>query len=125
MVDQDGLLAGIITKADVLGHWIKGMLQGERQDLAESPIIAFDLIQTAPITVFPDETCRSGVEKMARAGIGRLLVVAPDNPRQLIGIVTRSDMLKPRVRLAEEEERRERFLGTSLIPHRKEWGKKR
>jgi hypothetical protein len=35
----------------------------------------------------------------------------PDDPRRVIGIVTRSDLLKPRARLAEEEMRRERFLG--------------
>lgn len=114
VVDQDGLVVGIVTKADVLDHWIKGMIRGGIADLAGSPIITFDLIQIAPITVFPDETCRSAVEKMARAGIGRLLVVSSENPRKLVGIVTRSDMLKPRVRLAEEEERRERFIGTKL-----------
>jgi H+/Cl- antiporter ClcA len=113
VLDEDGTLAGIVTKADVLDQWIKRILRGDHSDLRESPIIAFDLIRVAPITVFPDETCRSAVEKMAREGIGRLLVVAPENPRKLVGIVTRSDLLKPRQRLAEEEERRERFLPTT------------
>jgi CBS domain-containing protein len=110
VVDEDCTLAGIVTKADVLDQWIKVILSGDRSDLRQSPIITYDLIRVAPITVHPDETCRSAVEKMAREGIGRLLVVSPEDPRKLVGIVTRSDLLKPRVRLAEEEERQERFL---------------
>jgi H+/Cl- antiporter ClcA len=113
VVDAKGALAGIVTKADILDHWVKEMLEDGSTDLHESPIIAFDLIRLAPITAYPDETCRAAVEKMARAGIGRLLVVSRTDPHKLVGIVTRSDLLKPRMRLAEEEERRERFILTN------------
>jgi CBS-domain-containing membrane protein len=51
---------------------------------------------------------------MAASGIGRLLVVSPHEPQKVVGIVTRSDLLKPRARLAEEEQRRERFIGPNL-----------
>ena len=46
---------------------------------------------------------------MAENGVGRLPVVSPDDPR-VIGIVTRSDLLKPRAQTVEEEGRRERLL---------------
>jgi H+/Cl- antiporter ClcA len=115
VLDDDGSLVGIITKADIMDHWIKALIEGGTTDLALDPIIAYDLIQRKPITVFPDETCRSAVEKMAASGIGRLLVVSPDDPRKLVGIVTRSDLLKPRARLAEEEQRRERFIGPGVM----------
>jgi H+/Cl- antiporter ClcA/predicted transcriptional regulator len=114
VVDADGSLVGIITKADVLEHWIQQRLQGSNGDLSSSPIIAYDLVQRTPVTVYPEETCREAVAKMAAAGIGRLLVVASQDPRKLVGIVTRSDLLKPRARLAEEEERRERFIGPNV-----------
>jgi len=48
---------------------------------------------------------------MAQAGVGRLPVVAPEDPKKVIGIVTRSDLLKPRARSAAEEEKRQRFIG--------------
>jgi hypothetical protein len=38
-------------------------------------------------------------------------VVAADGSRELIGIATRSDSLKPRARSLDEEHRRERFIG--------------
>jgi CBS-domain-containing membrane protein len=39
-----------------------------------------------------------------------LVVVSPDDPAKLVGIVTRSDLLKPRGRTVEEETKRERFF---------------
>jgi hypothetical protein len=52
---------------------------------------------------------------MATAGVGRLPVVDPDNPDRLVGILTRSDVLKPRATLVEEEVLRERFFGPSRL----------
>jgi hypothetical protein len=47
---------------------------------------------------------------MAENGVGRLPVVSPDHPGKVAGIVTRSDLLKPRAKTVEEEGRRERLL---------------
>jgi CBS-domain-containing membrane protein len=75
------------------------------------PIIVYDLLHRAPVTVFPWESCRTAAERMASAGVGRLPVVSPDDPQRVIGLVMRSDLLKPRARQAEEEAHRERFFG--------------
>ena len=54
---------------------------------------------------------------MAQTGLGRLVVVSADDPQSPVGIVTRSDLLKPREReMLEEEVRRERFLGDGPLP---------
>ncbi len=53
---------------------------------------------------------------MAEASVGRLLVVADDNPQKMIGIVMRSDLLKPCAREVEEEIKRERFIGVRRAP---------
>jgi len=45
---------------------------------------------------------------MVRENVGRLPIVARDNPRHLIGIITRSDILgahKRRIRLANRAQR--------------------
>ena len=47
---------------------------------------------------------------MAEARVGRLPIVSPDDPTRVIGMVTRSDLLKPRARQVEEEVKRERFF---------------
>jgi len=56
---------------------------------------------------------------LAEHKVGRLVVVDPENPRKPISIVTRSDLLKPRARAVETENRRERVLGGKLTFRRK------
>jgi CBS-domain-containing membrane protein len=106
VVDGDGTLLGVITRANLLEDWVAGEKAG-----AADLIIAFDLVHRPPITIFPWESCRTAAERMAAAGVGRLPVVDPDQPRHVIGMLTRSDILKPRAIMVEEENVRERFFG--------------
>jgi H+/Cl- antiporter ClcA len=110
VVAEDGSLLGIITKTDLLDEWAEGFSADTPAGAANShPIIAFDMMSGPPITAYPDETCRSAVERMVQTGIGRLVVVDPDQDSRIVGMVTRSDVLKSRSRLVDEEESRERF----------------
>jgi CIC family chloride channel protein len=43
-----------------------------------------------------------------------LMARADDNPRQAVGIITRSDLLKPRARQVEEEATRRRFIDLGM-----------
>jgi H+/Cl- antiporter ClcA len=56
------------------------------------------------------ETCRSVAARMAALGLERLPVVERAEDLRVIGIVSRSDLLKVTRLLHEEESRRERFL---------------
>jgi CIC family chloride channel protein len=112
VVDEQNRLLGIVTKADLLEEWMPGLLDRTDGDAQHhSPIITFDLVGRDPITISPEETCRAAAEQMAAFGVGRLVVVSPSEPHQAIGIITRSDLLKPRSRHADEETRRERVFG--------------
>jgi CBS domain-containing protein len=113
VVDRDGSIVGVLTRSNLLEHWVSVELEREKtgSPAALGPIIAFDLVQRAPITAYPWESCRSAAERMAAEGVGRLVVVSSENANRMIGIVTRSDLLKPRARAAEEERKRERFFG--------------
>jgi CBS domain-containing protein len=113
VVDAAGNLLGVVTRSNLLDDWVAaalGAVEAGREG-AGAPIIAYDLIHKEPITAFPWESCRVAAERMAQAGVGRLPVVSPEDPKKVIGIVTRSDLLKPRARLVEEEMSRARFLG--------------
>jgi CBS domain-containing protein len=74
-------------------------------------LTARDLLKREPIVAHPDETCRQAAERMAASGIGRLPVLSADEPGKLIGILTRSDLLKPRLQRFEEERVVERHAG--------------
>jgi CBS domain-containing protein len=112
VVDSDGSLVGVITRTNLMEEWIAATFPGaDSPDLAVLDFfIAYDLVHRPAITTYPWESCRTAAERMAQAGVGRLPVVAPDRPEQVIGIITRSDILKPRARQFAEEMRRERFI---------------
>jgi H+/Cl- antiporter ClcA/predicted transcriptional regulator len=110
VVDGDGTLLGVITRANLLEDWVAA---GPAR--APGLIIAYDLVHRRPITIFPWESCRTAAERMAAAGVGRLPVVDPDKPARVIGMLTRSDLLKPRAQAVEEEMVRERFFGPGRL----------
>ena len=99
VVDGSGRLVGVLTRSNLLDA-----------DGAGPAATARRLATRGPVTAYPWESCRSVAERMAQSGVGRVVVVAPDDARKVVGIVTRSDLLKPRGRALEEESKRERFI---------------
>ena len=65
--------------------------------------------QTAPAFALPSETCRLVATRLAVHNLERLPVVADRNSMRLVGIVSRSDLVKPSLSHFEEEHKRERF----------------
>jgi chloride channel protein, CIC family len=101
VIDDNGELIGIVTRSNLLEPSVAE---------ARNWLVVADIVEKEPVTAYPGESCRRAAETMAQMEVGRLPVVAENNPRQLIGIVTRSDLLKPRARSVHEERRRERFI---------------
>lgn len=93
VLDRDGRLVGIITNADV------------RKTLAEGKFEATcrDVETQKPIVATPYQSLEEALEKMAIAGIGRLPVVAEDDPRKLVGFLSRRDIIRAFRRKALEE----------------------
>jgi CBS domain-containing protein len=115
VVDAQGNLLGVVTRNNLLQDWVVRSLGGGTEEGAAGPIVAYDLIGGEPITAVPWESCRMAAERMAAAGVGRLPVVSPEDPRKVIGIVTRSDLLKPRARSVEEEAMRRRYIDLGAV----------
>jgi H+/Cl- antiporter ClcA len=101
VLDADGSLVGVVTRANLIEV-------ADEDELAA--LITDDLITRAPIVAFPDESCRTAAERLAAAGVGRLPVVERGNPKHVVGLVSRSDLLKARARHLELEQQRERLL---------------
>lgn len=74
-----------------------------------SKLTAQDLVQKAPITISAYETCRAAADVMAERQVGRILVMDGTSGR-LVGIVTRSDLLKARHHHLKEESQLEKFI---------------
>jgi chloride channel protein, CIC family len=84
VVDADGKLAGIITRRDISKHMQAGK-GGE-------PLSA--VVAGLSITAFPEEQLFRARDRIHQQGIGRLIVVDPLDRRKLVGILTRSDLLR-------------------------------
>lgn len=108
VVDREGRLAGVVTRSD-----LRKFLQAHP---GEEEVHALgDIVRPNPASAFPDEPLRAVVNRMAATGITRLLVVAREDPRKLVGIISLNDLLKARVRNLEDERRRERVLNMRRI----------
>ena len=79
VLDDNGLLIGVVTRRDLMAHHEHGTVG--------------DLIHRPPAVVYSDNTMRDAADVMVREGVGRLPVVEHAAPRKVIGIVTRSDLL--------------------------------
>jgi CIC family chloride channel protein len=101
VIDQAGALIGMITRA----NFLEQPVSAEIDSLTIAEIMRRDLV-----VAYPDESCRTAAERMAQFDVGRLPVVSVAEPTRLLGIVTRSDLLKPRERYIREEQERERLI---------------
>src|SRR5262249_22212238 len=71
VVDRSGRYLGIITRTNLLDHWLEAMTgaAGPSDPLGNSPIIVYDLIDATPVVSYPDESCREAAERMASCGV--------------------------------------------------------
>ena len=107
LADESGRLAGIVTRGDLL------RAQSDGADEALSVVTAG---ATSLVVAHPDETLRDAVARMLRHDVGRLPVVAREDPGRIVGYLGRADILAARVRHHDEEEHREKgpLLGGSV-----------
>lgn len=78
VVDFSGLLYGILTLKDLERESCKTVAEACTRELE---------------VAYPDETLDMALRRMSSLDIGRLPVVARDNPRQLVGVLRRADII--------------------------------
>ena len=98
-VVDDGRLLGVLSRSALQD--LAGDREGRERCLGE-------LAGRAVVTARPDEPLRVVAERMAETGLTRLPVVARDDGRRLLGLVSLGDLLKARALNLEAERRRER-----------------
>jgi CBS domain-containing protein len=103
VVGGDGLPIGIVTEADIIAKEAyrsflfrvpdRSIGQGENTWAAKSRgLRAGDLMTVPARSVRPDDLVRMAAARMVALGVNRLLVV--DETGRLVGIVSRSDVLR-------------------------------
>jgi CBS domain-containing protein len=97
VVTTEGKLEGVVTRGRLKDFFDHG--EGLHRDA---------------VVCYPDEPLRLVVYRMAETGRTRLPVVDDVDSRKLVGLISLDDLLKARIRAADEERRRERVLRIRL-----------
>jgi H+/Cl- antiporter ClcA len=103
-VVQGGAFIGMMDRATLLA--------GQQNPAAERVADLFGV--NVPIMALPGETCRTVAIRLAVHGLERVPVVTDAQSRRLIGIISRSDLVKPSLALFAEEQQQQRFRRTPL-----------
>jgi len=98
VLDARGLLVGVVTRRDILDPQTPGTR------------LVRDLIRRTAAVVFEDSTLREAADHMVREGVGRLPVVSRDEPRKVMGMLTRSDLLAAHRQRLDEVDLAEQHL---------------
>jgi CBS domain-containing protein len=96
-----GAVIGVVDRASLITF--------DADETLRAAPLAYALRGRAPATALIDETCRLVATRLAVHGLERVPVVADRQSMQLIGIVSRSDLVKLSLGHFEDEHRRERF----------------
>jgi len=94
LLDDAGRLAGIITRRDLLRAIDRS--GGREMSLIEAG-------HSALVVAYPDESVYDGVARMLTHGVGRLPVVSRDEPKKLIGYLSRTSLLSARLASMQQE----------------------
>lgn len=85
VLDEEGLLCGVVTHRDLE----EAMRRGDISSLK-----ARDIATPSPITVCPDEPLWVALKRLGIRDVGRLPVVERHEPRRLLGMVHRDDIIR-------------------------------
>jgi H+/Cl- antiporter ClcA len=105
----------VVREGRLIGMVDRGML-GAALDAGRAASTVGDLYaDERPEVALPDETCRHVAARLAARSLDRVPVVADETGYQLVGIVSRHDLVKPSLSIFNEEREREQFRSVSLI----------
>lgn len=84
VVDNENHLLGVFTIED-----LDGCDPDKWKDLTVGELCTKD-----PMVAYPDESIGEALRRMGRKDVGRLPVVRKDNPRDLVGLIRRNDLVR-------------------------------
>ena len=81
--------------------------------------VVYPPLRRSAAIVFEDSTLREAADHMVREGVGRLPVVSRDEPRKVLGMLTRSDLLTAHRQRLDEVDLAEQHLDLRALARRR------
>jgi CIC family chloride channel protein len=85
IVDDKGQFQGVVTFDDVHSATSRGSIEG---------LTVSDIATKHPLVVYPDQSIHDALRQMGGKEVGRIPVVARDNPSKLLGVLRRHDIIR-------------------------------
>lgn len=99
----------VVMGARFVGMMDRETLTGGSSDRGEARVVdLFD--ENVAEMALPEDNCRTIAMRLAACGLERLPVVSDLLSRRLVGLIARSDLIKPSLAVGDEEHRPERFF---------------
>ncbi|HEX7682714.1 MAG TPA: chloride channel protein [Trinickia sp.] len=98
----------VVSSGALVGMVDRALLDRVSAGRADAPVSAL-FGQSKPDVALPGETCRDVAARLAVMGLDRVPVIQNEKTYQLVGIVSRYDLLKPSMSVFTEERQREQF----------------
>ncbi len=93
VVNDKQTLTGIITRSDIL----RSLVEVDEADIIK------DIAQHDIIVAYPDEPVEVAMARMLKADIGRLPVVSRENSRQILGYLSRANIIEAHMQRLQDE----------------------
>jgi CIC family chloride channel protein len=88
VLSEDGALFGMVSLEDY-----RRVMQSEKPGLSDDLLVRHIATRDV-VSVFPDDSVGTALQRMAPRDLSRLPVVAREDPRRLLGVVRRNDIVR-------------------------------
>jgi CBS domain-containing protein/ribosome-associated translation inhibitor RaiA len=107
VVDGDNLV-GVVTTHDIVDFVVRDQKRQGKRDRAGDldrmlDLPVYDLMSSPVLTANPDETVQTAVERMLAENVAGLIVTPEDDDSEVLGVVTKTDVLRA-LTFTEEEQ---------------------
>lgn len=107
VLDDDGRLTGVVTTHDLRDVIVRDMDKatvgdraGDSDRVLDTPV--YDVMTSPVVTTSLDETVRAAIESMLDHDYAGLVVTPPDDDLEVVGVITKTDVLRA-LSITEEE----------------------
>ncbi|ARS91242.1 CBS domain-containing protein [Natrarchaeobaculum aegyptiacum] len=119
VLDDSGVLTGVVTTHDIADFVIRqeystttGDRVGDSQRMLDVPV--YDIMNSPVETTTLDATAREAIEQMLELDYAGLMVTPDGNDREVLGVVTKTDVLRA-LTLTEEERMDVQITNISML----------